>query len=134
MTPVRNWICQCGLCSRYARDLPILAALASDVHNRAGYGRLGREAPPVALATAVQEEHRLYPSRPTRLTNEKAPCGQAGDGERFRDRDDECLLRGNLFYNCGCQSIHHEYHDGSLSLDVVRHDGTVLEDGLIYGQ
>jgi hypothetical protein len=27
----------------------------------------------------------------SRFTNEKAPCEQVVDGERFRDRDDECL-------------------------------------------
>ena len=70
----------------------------------------------------------------SRFTNEKAPCGQMVDGEHFRDRDDECLLSDELFYDCGCWSIRHEYHDGSVSRNVVRHDGTVLEDELIYGQ
>ena len=70
----------------------------------------------------------------TRFTNEKAPSGQVVDGERFRDRDDECLLSDEMFYDCGCWSIRHEYHDGSVSRNVVFHDGTVLEDELIYGQ
>ena len=70
----------------------------------------------------------------TRFTNEKVPSGQVVDGERFRDRDDECLLSDEMFYDCGCWSIRHEYHDGSVSRHVVRHDGTVLEDELIYGQ
>ena len=70
----------------------------------------------------------------TRFTNEKVPSGQVVDGERFRDRDDECLLSDEMFYDCGCWSIRHEYHDGSVSRNVVRHDGTVLEDELIYGQ
>jgi len=69
-----------------------------------------------------------------RFTDEKAPCGQVVDGERFRDRDDECLLSDEMFYDCGCRSIRHEYHDGSVSCNVVHHDGTVLEDELIYGQ
>ena len=50
----------------------------------------------------------------SRFTNEKAPY--------------------ELFYDCGCRSIRHEYHDGNVSRNVVRHDGTVLEDELIYGQ
>ncbi len=70
----------------------------------------------------------------TPFTSEKAPCGRVVDGERFRDRDEECLLSDELFYDCGCRSIRHEYHDGSVSLNVVRHDGTVLEDEIIYGQ
>ena len=37
----------------------------------------------------------------SRFTNEKAPCGQIVDGERFRDRDEECLLSDELFYDCG---------------------------------
>ena len=48
----------------------------------------------------------------TRFTNEKAPCGQIVDGERFRDRDDECLLSDEMFYDCGCWSIRHEISRG----------------------
>ncbi len=70
----------------------------------------------------------------TPFTDEKAPCGKGVDGERFRDRDDECLLSDELFYDCGCRNIRHEYHDGSVSSNVVRHDGRVLEDEIIYGQ
>ncbi len=74
------------------------------------------------------------PITTTRFTNEKAPCGRTVDGERLRDRDDECLLTDELFYDCGCRSIRHEYHDGSVSCNVVRHDGTVVEDELLCGQ
>ncbi len=70
----------------------------------------------------------------TRFTNEKAHCGRVVDGERLRDRDDECLLTDELFYDCGCRTIRHEYHDGSVSCNVVRHDGKVLENELIAGQ
>ena len=70
----------------------------------------------------------------TPFKNEKAPCGQFVDGERFRDRDEECLLSDEMFYECGCKTIRHEYHDGSVSSKVVHHDGTVVEDELIGGQ
>ncbi len=70
----------------------------------------------------------------TPFKNEKAPCGQLVDGERFRDRDEECLLSDEMFYSCGCKTIRHEYHDGSVSSKVVHHDGTVVEDELIGGQ
>ena len=70
----------------------------------------------------------------SRFTNEKVPCGQVIDGERFRDRDHEYLLSDEPSYDCGCWSIHHGYHDGTVSSNVVRHDGTVLEDEIIYGQ
>ena len=73
------------------------------------------------------------PTTTTRFTNE-AHCGQVVDGERFRDWDDECVLSDELFYDCGCRSIRHEYRDGSVSRSVVRHDGTVLEDELIGEQ
>ena len=67
------------------------------------------------------------PTTTARFTNEKAPCGHFVDGERFRDWDDECLLTDELFYDCGCRTIRHEYHDGSVSRNVVRHDGKVLD-------
>ena len=69
-----------------------------------------------------------------RFTSEKAPCGQMGAGERFRDRDEQCLLSDELFYDCGCKRIRHEYHDGCVSSRVVHHNGKVLEDELLAGQ
>lgn len=74
------------------------------------------------------------PTTTTHFTNEKAPCGQTVSGERLRDRDEQCLLSDEMFYDCGCQTIRHEYHDGSVSSKVVHHDGTVLDDELIVGQ
>ena len=65
------------------------------------------------------------------FTNKKAPCGKFVGGENLRDRDEECLLSDEMFYQCGCQTIRHEYHDGAVSLRVVRHDGTVVMDELI---
>ena len=35
-----------------------------------------------------------------------------------------------MFYGCGCKTIRHEYHDGSVSYRVVQHDGTVVVDEL----
>ena len=69
--------------------------------------------------------------RTTPFTNEKAPCGQITGGERFRDRDEECLLSDEKFYACGCTTVRHEYHDGSVSCKIVRHDGTVVVDELL---
>jgi hypothetical protein len=63
----------------------------------------------------------------------KAPCGRTVDGEHYRDDDDEVVVTQGTIYNCGCQSIQHEYHDGSVSRRVVRHDGVVLVDELIGG-
>jgi hypothetical protein len=38
------------------------------------------------------------------------------------------------FYACGCQSIQHEYHDGSISRKVVRHDGKLLVDEMLSAE
>jgi hypothetical protein len=65
------------------------------------------------------------------FTSEKAPCGRIVEGEHFQDQDDEGLVTDNLYYACGCRSIRHEYHDGSVLLKVIRHDGTVLSDDLV---
>ena len=64
----------------------------------------------------------------TLLRGEKAPCGQIVDGERHRDQDEECTLSDDLRYACGCRVTRHEYHDGTFSRRVVRHDGKVLVD------
>jgi hypothetical protein len=67
---------------------------------------------------------------PTTVKSEQAPCGQLVSGETFEDRDEEILITQELNYSCGCLSIRHEYHDGSVSLPIVHHDGTVLSDNL----
>ena len=67
----------------------------------------------------------------TPFTKGKAPCGQLEDGQRIRDEDDDCLLSDERSYECGCRTVRHEYHDGSFSSRVVRHDGTIVLDELI---
>jgi membrane-bound inhibitor of C-type lysozyme len=64
----------------------------------------------------------------------QAPCGRTVDGETYQDRDDETVLTLELDYACGCRTIRHEYHDGSVSQKVIRHDGTVLVDELLSAE
>ena len=66
----------------------------------------------------------------TSFTSQRAPCGRVADGETYQDRDDETVLTQEMDYACGCRIIRHEYHDGSVSERIVRHDGTVLADEL----
>lgn len=70
----------------------------------------------------------------TSFKGEKAPCGRIVDGQSYQDRDEDTLLTEELDYACGCRSIRHEYHDGSMSRKVVRHDGTVLVDELLSAE
>ncbi len=65
----------------------------------------------------------------TSFEAERAPCGQIVSGQRHQDRDDECcVLTDERFYDCGCVTIRHEYHDGTCSRREVRHCGKVLVD------
>ena len=70
---------------------------------------------------------------PTNATvkDQSAPCGQIVDGESCQDRDDEGLVISDMYYACGCRSIRHEYHDGSICRRILHHDGRVLVDELI---
>ena len=61
----------------------------------------------------------------------RAPCGRLCDGENYEDHDGEVLVTLETLYSCGCQGIQHEYHDGTMSRCVVRHDGHVLVDELL---
>lgn len=70
----------------------------------------------------------------TSFNSQKAPCGRIVDGASYQDRDDETLLTEEMDYGCGCRTIHHEYHDGSVSHKVVRHDGTVMVDELLWAE
>ena len=60
--------------------------------------------------------------------SQPAPCGRVVDGENFQDQDDDTVVTRETDFACGCRSIHHEYHDGTVSRKVVRHDGVVLLD------
>ena len=64
---------------------------------------------------------------------QQAPCGKLVAGEHFEDHDDECTVTRETVYACGCQSIDHEYHDGSVARRVVRHDGKLLVDEMQSG-
>ena len=68
------------------------------------------------------------------FTGQPAPCGQIVAGENYEDHDDEIVVTRETFYKCGCVSIRREYHDGSLSQRIVRHDGRVLVDELLSAE
>lgn len=65
---------------------------------------------------------------------QKAPCGRIVDGENYEDHDDEVVVTKETHYACGCRSSQHEYHDGSVSRRIVRHDGHVLVDELLSAE
>lgn len=71
------------------------------------------------------------PSATTHFTHQQAPCGRIGDGDHLQDQDEQCLVADEFFYACGCRIIRHEYHDGSVSRRVIRHDGKVMVDEFI---
>jgi hypothetical protein len=64
----------------------------------------------------------------TPFAPETAPCGRKVGGERFDDDDGHGLLIRDQFYACGCSRIRHEYHDGSIHMAAVRHDGKRVHD------
>jgi hypothetical protein len=63
-----------------------------------------------------------------------APCGKIVDGAHYEDHDDDCVVTREVEFACGCISVHHEYHDGSVSRRIVRHDGHVLMDELLSAE
>ena len=71
------------------------------------------------------------PAGTTHFVDVAAPCGRSGEGDHFRDEDEECLISDDWFYACCCRSYQHQYHDGTFSRAVIRHDGRVLIDELI---
>ena len=64
----------------------------------------------------------------THLTAEKAPCGRVGDADRSQEDDFEGFRFDDVSYACGCRRIRHEFHDGSVRIRTVRHDGKILLD------
>jgi membrane-bound inhibitor of C-type lysozyme len=70
----------------------------------------------------------------TRFSAIEAPCGRIVSGEVFQDGDEQAMVTREMDYDCGCQTIRHEYHDGSLAQKVVHHDGRVLVDELLWAE
>ena len=70
----------------------------------------------------------------TSFTQVQAPCGRLVDGETYQDRDEETLLTLEVEFACGCRTLRHEYHDGSVSQKVIRHDGHVLVDEMFSAE
>jgi hypothetical protein len=66
--------------------------------------------------------------------SQQAPCGQIVDGETYQDQDEEAVVTQELDFACGCRTIQHEYHDGSVSRKIVHHDGRVLVDELLSAE
>jgi hypothetical protein len=64
----------------------------------------------------------------THFTKERAPCGRLVDGDHSREGDSEGLRFDDTTYRCGCRRIRHEFHDGSVQIRTIRHDGKVLSD------
>jgi hypothetical protein len=64
----------------------------------------------------------------THLAAELAPCGRLVEGDRSREGDADGLVIDSVTYACGCRRTHHEFHDGSVRVRTVRHDGKVLGD------
>jgi len=56
------------------------------------------------------------------FVGQEAPCGRTVDGEHYREEDDHGLIIYVQHFQCGCRSSRHEYHDGSIHTQVVRHD------------
>jgi hypothetical protein len=71
------------------------------------------------------------PSASSTFKSQQAPCGRIVDGETYEDQDSETLLTREVDYTCGCRSVRHEYHDGTVSRRIVRHDGRVLTDEML---
>ncbi len=71
------------------------------------------------------------PTSSTTFENQQAPCGRTCNGQCHDDRDDEGLSIHDMFYSCGCRSLRHEFHDGSMSRKIVHHDGHVIVDEFI---
>ncbi len=67
-------------------------------------------------------------------TSQQAPCGKIVDADDYEDRDDEALLTQEIDYQCGCVSIQHQYHDGTVAFKVVHHNGTVLKEELLTAE
>lgn len=66
----------------------------------------------------------------TSFAPETAPCGKRVGGELLVDDDGDGLVIRDQFFACGCRRIRHAYHDGSIQLTTVRHDGKKVKEAV----
>ncbi|GLZ29652.1 hypothetical protein Lesp02_18420 [Lentzea sp. NBRC 105346] len=64
----------------------------------------------------------------THFSKHIAPCGRQAEGDHHRDDDDAGFVVDDLIWDCGCRQIRHAFHDGSMRVQTVRHDGKILAD------
>lgn len=64
------------------------------------------------------------------FTAQQAPCGRTVDGAHYLDDDGDGLVIRDEYYSCGCRSIRHEFHDGSIQVRSIRHDGKPVKGEL----
>jgi hypothetical protein len=70
----------------------------------------------------------------TRFERRPAPCGREVAGEQCETEDQQGLLTRDVVYECGCQTHHEEFHDGSVHNQTVHHRGRVLLDEELRGE
>jgi hypothetical protein len=63
-----------------------------------------------------------------RLDREQAPCGKTVNGRRFLDDDQDGYVYDHVTYDCGCQRLRRQFHDGGVHFKVVDHHGKVRVD------
>ena len=56
------------------------------------------------------------------------------DGEQHVTEDQQGLVTRDLRFDCGCQTHHEEFHDGSVHNQIVNHRGRVLVDEELRGE
>ena len=66
--------------------------------------------------------------RVSKFADERAPCGRSVGGERTFEDDQQGLVIDSVRWACGCRRAREQFHDGSVGVSVVRHDGRVLAD------
>ena len=64
----------------------------------------------------------------TQSPKQKAPCGRRAHSNRHVEGDDEGFSYDDFKFSCGCREIRHIYHDGSVRIRTIRHNGKVLRD------
>jgi len=73
-------------------------------------------------------------STTTRFDPRLTPCGRHAGGEQSLTEDQQGLMTRDLSFDCGCQTHHEEFHDGSVHNQVVNHHGKVILDEELRGE
>jgi hypothetical protein len=84
--------------------------------------------PPCGMMWLPADQGCAHMTEPRPFTGQRSPCGRSTTGQRVFDDDEQGYVFEHLTWDCGCQTIRRQFHDGSVQHQVLDHHGKIRSD------